>query len=589
MIELSSIFAYAGDSPCKDIIIDGVSRLCAEKFELCGISMKTEDKIEIIRMKGKAELLGENARELGNEGRIGIAEAMAAHRCKPSGLTAPPASNEFFAAALDGAIENFDSLKAWAKSTVPIATDEDLLLALLTKMRELEPLEIMTNLSRSLQGGAGFAFIPENEEAIYIKAGARPIVAGICEDGYCVSSELFAIVPYSNKYFLIEDGELAKITYEKATVYDSRLRKIKKPLYNSFGYDAPLEGYMLSDSLSSLPFAVRDTVSSFTKNGALSFDPLKISKRTISKIDRIIITGSGESFRAGALAAYCLEALTDIPSAAIPASELKSSGVFFDRNTLLIAVSAGGESRDTVDCVRRAERFQALTLGVTSGSLSTLERECKRVIKARVKKTDSPLHRYISAALSLLLFALMLGNKNEILSDMYLSVAVKLAELLPGKVLSASKTNQNTYPCAQKLLAAESVYASGTGADYLISMEAAALIRQELRVNASALPLSELSNEGEALLNGSLVAAFITNRETLGSALYYLRRCSSLGAELIIFTTADIENEISGFESVISVTDSLPVFDTLVALSALSKTLDTAKAILAKEEEQQAG
>ena len=586
---MSALFAYAGKTPCRDIIIDGLERLYSERFELSGIVIKEEARFEQFKIRGNSRLLGENSKELSSEGCIGIAQSSRAHRCKPSGITAPPAANEYFALALDGVVENFDALKNWCKSPLPSATDEELLLAVITKLREFSPLEIISSLSNSVKGSPGYVFMSFEDEALYAKSGSSPLAVGLCEDGYCVSSELSAILPFAKKYFLLKDGEYARITNEKAAVYDSGNRKIKKQSYSISVIEPRLDGYMLSESLAVLPFAIKDTVNRFLREDALIFDSLKLSRRTVLKTDRIILTGTDESYRACELAAYYLEALTDIPATAIESGELISSGTVFTRETLVIAVSSSGEDKDTLACVRRAKSFNSLTVGVCSSLFSMLELECSKMLKPCPKRTGDALYSYLSSSLALLLFALWLGNRNDVISDRYYSVALKLAELLPGKISSAVKHTPVIYSCAEAILSAEYVFTAGTGADYELADEAAAMIRRSVCLPASRFCCAGLSCENEAILKNSVIAAFITNKEFLDKTLCFLRRCRCLGAKVIIFTTSYVESEINGFDLVVPVTDSLPVFDSLSVLASVEATLDSAKNILAKENEQQAG
>ncbi len=585
---MSSIFAYAGKSPCRDIILDSVSRLKGEGFELSGIAMKVGEKIETLKIKGRAEILGENAAQLSNEGCLGIGEAKPSHRCKPSGITAPPSSNEYFCAALDGCIENFDALRAWSENPFPIATDEDLLLAALTRLKDMAPLEIITSLTDALQGEPSFAFFSVKEDAIYARAGRRSLAVGICEDGVCLSSEAAAIIPYAKKYFIIRDGECVKLTAERATVYDKKLRKIKKTALTTNIPDINARGSLVPPRLSSLPFTVKDTVSAFVKDGTVDFESLKFSKRALSRIYRIIIAGSGEGFRAAVLSAYYIEALSDIPARAAESGELLNSGTLFEKETLLIAVSPSGEDKNTVACLKRAKQFGSMTLGITCSPFSSLKEECERIIALPNNATVGE-GAYFPCALALSLFTLWLGNKCEIVSERYMNVAVKLSELLAGKISSALKPSSYNTESAKALLSRDNIFVTGTGADFAVSLEAAAQIRKNIKAPACALPCAELSGDCAPLISESLVILFVTNKEYISSSLYYARRFISLGAKTLIYTTANIENEMSGFDTVVPVTDSLPLFDTLTALTALEKTLDTAKDILASEESRQAG
>ena len=583
---MSAIFAYVGNSPCRDIILDAISRFSSESFELSGIALKSGNKIETVRIKGNSQLLDSNSKEMNSDARIGLGESKMAHRCKPSGITAPPSANESFCAVCCGVIENFDYLKKQSTKPFPIATDEDLLLALLTQLSELEPSQVITELDKLIEGEISYAFIPAGEDALYVKAGEIPLTVGVCNDGYCVSSELSAAAPYIHRYCTLENNETAKITAGKLTVFDRRKRKIKKQLLScTAGAPIGLKSYTAD---SPLPILIKHTVSALMPDGRPDFDFLRLSSRAISKIGRIIITGCGASYRAALLSSWYIEAFCDIPCVSIEAGELCEAGIFFDRGTLLIAISSGGEERDVISCVRRANSFQSLTLGITSGGASSLDTECRRMID--IKSADAPApYMYFPPLLTLSLFALWLGNKSEIISDLYLSVASRLAELLPGKISSAMKNAPYIRKSAEMIISSENIFVTGTGADSALAVEAACEIRRSLSLNAFPVLCNELSKTYPKLLGGSVVIFFITDRERLKKAQYFIRRFSSLGAQIIVYTTSNIENELDCADCIVPITDSLPIFDTAVTLSALLKTTDTAQDILASEQEQQAG
>ena len=577
---MSAIFAYAGNAPCKDIILEGLNRLRGEAFELSGITLKTENKIECLKIKGSTERLFNEAKDVGKNSCIGLGEASRIYRCKGSGITAAPAANKDFSVALDGAIENFESLKQWTKHPFSIATDEDLMLAVLTKLKSFAPLEIISKLSASLGGNPSYAFITSAEDAVYAKSGAFPLFAGVCDDGVCLSNELGAATAFAKKYYVIERGECCKITSEKITIYDSKIKKIKKqPRVTGFGEMS--DGvFPITDRIHSLSFAVNDTVKRLVGANGLDFEYLRLGKRTISKFSRAVITGSGTSYRAARLGTYFFELMCNIPCTAVCSGELRYSGAVFDRETLLIAVSAGGENKDTIACVRKAKSCGATAVAITQQGNSLLSKECERAINIKLKRNSESVFTYVTELTALSLFTLWLGAKNEVVSEKYFDVAVKLAELLSGKVSGAAKANSLNPIPSNRIIKAERIFVTGLGADSELSLQAAEEINEIAPFKAFAMPCSELSLKGEAELKGSTVIAFITNRELMQKSLFYLRRLGALGAEIILYTTEGVENELYDFDNVISVTESLPIFDCICAIAALENTLSTALRLL---------
>lgn len=566
---MSSLFAYAGKYPCIDTLMNAMSNMSAQRFELCGIALKDDEKTQVVRVNGGVNELKVSAKDLKSGACIGLGELKRVHRVKPSGITAPPAVNEDFICALDGKIKDFDSLCSSVDKTFPIATDEDLLLSLLLNFKDREEFYLLSSVGEII-GGSSFAFVTKDEDAVFARAGERPLYVGISDTGRCVSSEVFALFSCAQKYFELRPGECVKITAEKILLKDTKMRKIKRAQL-SF---PSLNPQMLESNINAPSRAAYETVRLAVSKENISFSLHKMKKRTLAQLDRIIICAADEEYRAAMLSADFIEAYSDIPCSAKEAAELLNSGTVFDKRTLLLAVSSGGEDKDVLACVKRAKSFDAHTIGICRAGVTALGALCED--KIEIPFCTSPLCRYISCGLRLNLFSLWLGNKNAVISDMYLSLASKFAELLPGKISAAMKINPSAEKAAHLIESKDKIFICGEGADFALSFQSAEMIRDKLEINAAAISSSSLCSLNPKVLSGALVIVFLTNKDALFDVLSCARRCISLGAEALIFTTANIENEISGFDNIISVADSLFAFDGFTALCAFDMTLDSA-------------
>ncbi len=577
---MSGIFAFTGSEPCRDILLKGISLLSRRGKELCGIAVKSEEKITLFKIHGSPETLLSMAESIKSMGYTGLAECAKAERAKPSAITSVPCASEQLAVAVDGDIENFDELKRRLKVSFPIATNEDLMLALLSLSNGENPLKRLNEVFENIKGSPTVAFITSEEEAVYCRAGDSPIAVGIYENGCAAASGLYALSDGAKRFFILEKGETARITKERTAVYDERLKRIKKSLLPMPEIRVFENDFSPGDEVFCLPIAVKDTLGALTKGGNLSTGSFNLSRRGIEKLSRIILTGSGASFRAALLGAFHLEQLSDIPCCALPSGELRFSPTVFGRNTLLVAVSERGEHPDTLACIERARNFGAKTLAVTSAPYSFIARSCDYVINPNSDFSDGgiSLRSFISGALALDFFALSIGYSNEIISDIYLNVSLKIAEMLPGKISSAIKPSQSLSELSGILSESKKIILTGLCADFALSCEAAEKLRSISSANALALSLSELENESAEYLKDSSVIAFITSPETAHKALCCLRRLRTLGAAVTIITSANIEEEINDFEEIVSFADSIPLFNWISAIACIYKAAaDTAE------------
>jgi glucosamine--fructose-6-phosphate aminotransferase (isomerizing) len=137
----------------------------------------------------------------------------------------------------------------------------------------------------------------------------------------------------------------------------------------------------------------------------------------IFNIQRIILTGCGDSFAAGMATKYAFEMLAGIPAEVVPAIELSryynenflGTGC---RNPLVIAVSNSGEPARVSEAVQRARLYGCFVLGVTGNETSPLGIHSDKVLKLDIPGFESApgTRSYAVSILALLLLAIRFGE-----------------------------------------------------------------------------------------------------------------------------------------------------------------------------------
>lgn len=570
---MSGIFGYIGNEECRELLADGLESLEKRGKETSGIALKNMDDIFSVKTVGNASALKQKLLKINNTATIGIAQCDNAARCKASPLTAKPAANNMYAVVMDGYIDNFDDLKRQSGHPFPIATDEDLLLAMLCVLNQPEKIELAGKIAAMIVGTPSFMFFSNEADVLYCRAGSQPLLIGIGENGFYISSELNTLTRLCAKYTSLDFGESARITKNKLTVYDSKYRKIKKVLLATPQEIHFENNYPFKDEIFYCPLAVKETYKNFIHNAKLDFEDLKLTRRSVEKIKRIILTGSGSSYNVAKISQYNFEMLTDIPCMACEAGELRYAGSIMDKSTLMIAISHRGENDSTIACVRRAKTFGAKIICLTSNKTSSLARLSDRIINPNCDfdVSDISFRSYISNYLAMSFFTLYLGYKNSVVNELYLNVTIKMAEMLSGKVFSSIKSSAAFENTAEILHTCSTVYVTGLGADYALSLEGAQKLQQIGKLDAFAYPVCRLSQTQEELLSDKVVIALITNKELLQKTLYDLRKIKNKGARVLIITTSNIEEEIKDFESILAFNDSIPLFNPIICICSVYK------------------
>ncbi len=585
MIIMSGIFAFVGREKPKEILIAGLEALQHRGGEVCGMAIADKDNFAVAKTVGAVSRLKEDNAEFLPEGSCGIAKTDIQLRCRGAASTVP-AANDLYAVACDGYIENFESLKRWTRLPFPISTDDDLLLACLSISHRENKVELANAVAAALADDPGFVFIPNGENDIYAHAGKNRLYVGIGKIGVFIANELSALLLYCDKYAVIKNGETARLRADKVAFYDEKCRKIKKAFNPVTGKVYVENSVSLGDEIHFCAQAAREVYCSFVKNGEMNFDSLKLSKRFVERLSRIIIVGEGSSYNAALFACRLFEMLTDIPSAAYHSGEFMFSKCVVDKNTLVIAVSQRGETENTISCIRRAASAQAQTLAVTGTKTSSLAQLCERTLLTDSDYYDSTaLCSFVYSSMSLALLALHIGVRDMVVTDMYLTMALKMAELLSGKIGSAVKDNTAYAAAVNAVLQCRQIYTCANSTDFPAALETADKIRRVAKKECTAVPLTELVNYPSDLLMDAAVLVFETSKDRGLFCELHMSRLQTLGAKVILFTTESIEEEMTRFDTVISVNDTLPIFNPIPCAAAGYRLAERLNKVTAESDE----
>lgn len=134
-------------------------------------------------------------------------------------------------------------------------------------------------------------------------------------------------------------------------------------------------------------------------------------------IQRIILTGCGDSYAACMAAKYTFEMLTAIPVEVVPAIELsrfyceKHLGIDC-RNPLVIAVSNSGTVARISEAVQRAKKYGCFVLGITGNEESQLGIHSDKVLKLDIPAFESApgIRSYAVSIMALQLLAIRFGE-----------------------------------------------------------------------------------------------------------------------------------------------------------------------------------
>jgi glucosamine--fructose-6-phosphate aminotransferase (isomerizing) len=143
-------------------------------------------------------------------------------------------------------------------------------------------------------------------------------------------------------------------------------------------------------------------------------------------IDEVVFTGCGSSVLLGESIAYWWQSLTEVPSHAVPASELLyhlESHMATDLGTLVVALSRSGTTELTLAAMKTAmAETPGRSVGVTCTPESVLARRADRSIELRwaADRSAAPSVSLTSMMVLLTYAAAVIGDRRDLTDDLAL-------------------------------------------------------------------------------------------------------------------------------------------------------------------------
>ena len=527
---MCGIIGYIGKNHPIDVLITGLKNLEYRGYDSAGIALK-KDEIQIIRSVGKISNLEEKINNTDLiDCNIGIAHTRWATHGEPTEVNAHPHKVGHITLVHNGIIENAKELKEkLIKEGVKFNsnTDTEVIAALINYYYEKDVVKAINKAIKDLKGSYALAIICDNDDKLYATRCESPLIFGIGDKEYFVTSDIGAILSYTKKYILLDENEIVELTKDSYKITKNN-KEIKKEVKVSelteestslHGYDH----YMMKEIMEE-PVLVDNLVNKYIDNIDLLPD--------ISKYKHIHIVGCGSAYYAGMIGKNFFED-DGIKVEIDVASEYRYRNIIYDKNTLVILISQSGETADTIAAMRKANENKVDTLAIVNVDFSTIARECtyKILIEAGREVAVATTKAFIQQVLVLS----MLSYKYK-KDDTYLEDIKKLPQQL--KVL-LDKTEYYK-SLADKIYQKEDVFFIGRKVDYAMSLEGSLKLKEISYIHSDAYQAGELKHGTISLINkGTIVFAIITDDDIRDKTISNLEEVISRGAIPIYVSNED--------------------------------------------------
>lgn len=584
---MCGIIGYSGPLDARKILLDGLAGLEYRGYDSAGIALVMEDSsICLAKKTGKVQALREYCDEIiKGASHCGIGHTRWATHGGVTEQNAHPHRAGRVTLIHNGIIENYHELtkEFHLEDRLISQTDSEVAAWVLDSLYDGDPLKAISKLQEKLRGSYGFCIMFDDQPgSIYAVRSVSPLVASYTHSGALVASDLTALIPYTNQYFVVPEGKIVKLTPYKVQVYnlDEAFTKFTPEILTvNWNMDAAMKnGYphFMMKEIHEQPDAMKNTILPRMSHGLPDFTADKIPDDLFTNCNQIHIVACGTAMYAGMVARAMMEPLLRIPVAVSIASEFRYEDPLIDEKTLVIIISQSGETIDTLAAMRLAHQYGSKTLAVVNVKGSSIARESDYVLYTHagpeIAVASTKAYSVQLAALYLVgcRMALVRGKFTEKQAEDFLS---DLLDAIPAmETMLAQK--ETFHELAVHLINHPDAFFIGRGLDYAFSLEGALKLKEVSYIHAEAYAAGELKHGTIALISDNVpVIAISTQEHVFAKTISNIREVKARGAFIILLTkeSAVVDENLADIHIRIpNMDDRFTVFPIIVALQFIA-------------------
>lgn len=533
---MCGIVGYIGTQSATDILMGGLAKLEYRGYDSAGIATIFEDKLNLVKAKGKLCNLRSKLEKQSNPATIGIGHTRWATHGKPEEYNAHPHfdQRQKVAVVQNGIIENYQELKTDLQSKgykFVSDTDTEVIPHLIAHNLSYQGDDIadpfLTAVIKSIEyfkGAFALAVLcADYPDELIVARQQAPLIIGFGQGEFFCASDVTAIVSHTNAVLSLENGEIARLTPLGVEVYDfqgKRLRKTPRILdWNHVTVEKQGFRHFMLKEIHEQPSVVRTSLeayinSNWNAQSNLAENPfnLQLSDQLLDNLQHIQIVACGTSWHASLIGKYLLEQLAQIPTAVQYASEFRYSPPPITQNTLTIGVTQSGETADTLaalemEKLRRcvlSEEFRPRLLGITNRPESTLATIVDNIINtyAGIEIGVAATKTFVAQVIAFYLLALDLAWRRKTIELKRLEAILTGLWQLPTQIEQILDSQEKKIEeLAHQFSDTKDFIFIGRGINFPIALEGALKLKEVSYIHAEGYPAGEMKHGPIALLD----------------------------------------------------------------------------------------
>ncbi len=526
---MCGIVGYIGKKNCVPIIIEGLKRLEYRGYDSAGIGVIKNEKVKVVKNKGKVSLLERKILSEKLNSTIGLGHTRWATHGEPNEINAHPHINEDGTLFIihNGIIENYQTLKKILREdgyTFRSETDTEVVAHLIDSfLKKGHNMFQSVRLALSeVDGAYGIAVVYQKEpDKIVVARKGSPLVLGIGENENFIASDVSALVAHTNQIIYLEDNEVVEVFADKVitkTIEDEDIQKeiieINMTLdeLDRGGYPT----FMLKEIMEQ-PESVKNSMRGrlIHEFGTVKLGGLENILERLIKSKRFIISACGTSWHSALVGEYMFEQFLRIPTEVEYASEFRYRNPILNSDDTIFFISQSGETADTLAALREAKQKGALCLGICNvvGSSIARESDAGVYVHAGPEIGVASTKAFTSQLLVLALITLLLARRK----DMSLVDGKKIVEefySIPEKISKILKLNSQIESIAEEFVDSHNFLYLGRGYNFPVALEGALKLKEISYIHAEGYPAAEMKHGPIALVDENMPVVFIAPKDS---------------------------------------------------------------------------
>ena len=548
---MCGIVGYVGKRSAQDVLLDGLEKLEYRGYDSAGVALALDGGIRVVKSKGRLTALREKlaAQQLA-QSFCGIGHTRWATHGEPSDVNSHPHSTPRVSIVHNGIIENYGLLKerlAAKGYTFQSETDTEVLVKLIDSCYTGDPLRALQQALAKVRGSYALAVLfRDYPDTIFAVKRESPLIVGWGEGENFVASDIPALLKYTRKYSVLEEGDMAVCTTEGIRFYNEFGEPVERQqLTADWDMEAAEKGgyphFMLKE-INEQPAAIMATVSPRVEDGLPVLRIPELTDEVLRGIGRVHLVGCGTAMHAGMVGKSAIETLARVPAEVDIASEFRYRDPILEKNDLVIIISQSGETSDTLAALKLAKSRGVPVLAIVNVVGSSIARAADYVMYtyAGPEIAVASTKAYMVQMCVLYLFALRLayarGRLSEAETRRFTAQLLRAPEIVRARLADCDQIKY----LASRYVNTQSCFFIGRGFDYALSLEGSLKLKEISYVHSDAYAAGELKHGTISLItDGVPVIALATQKQVYEKTISNAKETRSRGARVLLFTTKD--------------------------------------------------